>query len=370
MAIELLIPETGSVPRFPVTKIPTQDWQDGLLVRSPNWLGDAVMTLPALAQLKKIIPRPCGLFVACPQGIAPLFEAMPETVDKVIPLKDPHAFPTRQEYLRVRWILAGVGILFNNSFRDALWLKYAKIPKLYGAAARFRSLLLERSFTFPPRQDRVLNKPHQAAKYLSIAMALGAEEWDGTLPKFSLLSEPELYSDTLREALACGNLLAIAPGAAYGDAKRWDAEGFRATALWWIRENGGKVALLSAKNEMDSARRILEGLPEEQVFDLAGKTSLNALMLLLKNCRMCVANDSGTMHLAAVLGVPGVVPFGPTDPAATSPLSARWRILYDKQPCAPCFKRECPDGTKKCLGAIRGTDMIDAIKSLGKIECL
>jgi len=263
--------------------------------------------------------------------------------------------------------MAGIGVLFNNSFRDALWFKCARIPKLYGASARFRSFLLERSFSFPPRLDHVLNKPHQAAKYLSIAMAMGAGEWDGTLPNFAIPYEPELYSDTLRSALECGNLLAIAPGAAYGDAKRWNAEGFRKAALWWIKERDGHVALLSAPNEADSARRVLEGLPEEKVFDLAGKTSLNALMLLLRNCRMCAANDSGTMHLAAVLGAPGVVPFGPTDPAATSPLSARWRILYDKQPCAPCFKRECPDGTKKCLEAIRGTDMTEAMKSLEKI---
>ncbi len=367
MALERLIPEIGDIPRFPVKTIAPPDWRDGLIVRTPNWLGDAVMAVPALVQLRKIVPDSCALFVVCPKGIAPLFEAMPEIVTRVIPLSDPHAFPSRDEFLRVRWAMAGVGILFNNSFRDALWFKYARIPKLFGAAARFRSFLLERSFAFPPRLDHVLNKPHQAAKYLSIAAALGAGEWDGTLPRFEIPYEPELYSDTLRAALACDRLLSIAPGAAYGDAKRWNAEGFREAALWWIKERNGHVALLSAPNEADSARRVLEGLPEDRVFDLAGKTSLNALMLLLRNSRMCAANDSGTMHLGAVLGAPGVVPFGPTDPAATSPLSARWRILYDKQSCAPCFKRECPDGTKKCLGAIRGTDMIEAMKSLEKI---
>ncbi len=367
MTLERLTPEIGPVPQFPVKTIPVPDWRDGLILRTPNWLGDAVMAIPAMIQLKKIVPASCGLFVVCPKGIAPLFEAMPEIVDRVIVLRDPHAFPSREEFSRVRWALAGIGILFNNSFRDALWFKCARIPKLYGASARFRSFLLERSFSFPPRLDHVLNKPHQAAKYLSIAMALGAEEWDGTLPDFAIPYEPELYSDTLRSALECDNLLAIAPGAAYGDAKRWHAEGFREAALWWIREKGGRIALLSAPNEADSARRVLEGLPEESVFDLAGKTSLNALMLLLKKARFCVANDSGTMHLAAVLGAPGVVPFGPTDPAATSPLSSRWRILYDKQSCAPCFKRECPDGTKKCLESIRGTDMIEAMKSLEKI---
>lgn len=364
MALERMIPEIGEIPRFPVQKLEQGDWRDGLLVRSPNWLGDAVMTLPALRVLRKIVPEPCGLFVACPKGIVPFFEALPGLVDKVIPLSDPHAFPTRSEWKDVRWLQAGAAVLFNNSFRDALWIKSCRIPKLYGAAARFRSLLLERAFQFPPRLDHELNKPHQAAKYLAVALALGGDDWDGILPEIVIPEHPELYPDAVRSCLQEKNLLALAPGAAYGAAKRWDPESFREVARWWIQEQNGKVVLVSGKTEIETARPAVEGLPAEFVIDLAGKTSLDMLMLILRRAKLCVANDSGAMHLAAALGTPGVVPFGSTDPAATSPISTSWRMLFDKHPCAPCFKRVCPYGSRACMKAVKPADVIAAAADL------
>ena len=364
MALERMVPELGEIPRFEPEKLKLSDWRDGLLIRTPSWLGDAVMTLPALAVLRQIVPEPCGLFVTCPRSIAPLFRTLPGIVNAVVELADPHAFPTREEWKTVRWLNAGVCLLLNNSFRDALWLKSCRIPKLYGTGARFRSFLMERTFAFPPRRDHELNKPHQAAKYLAMAMALGAPDWDGIMPEFTIPEEPETWPDEVRTALQSEKLLALAPGAAYGAAKRWDEERFREVAEWWIRERGGKVALLCSGKEAQAARAAIEGLTQGSCFDLGGKTSLETLMLILKKSSACVANDSGIMHLAAALGTPGAAPFGSTDPAATSPLSRRWRILFDKQPCAPCFKRVCPRGDRACMKAVAAGDVIAALDQL------
>ena len=265
---------------------------------------------------------------------------------------------------RVRWLNAGLALLFNNLFRDALWIKACRVPKLFGTDARFRSFLLARAFRFPPRRDHQLNLPHQAAKYLAMAQALGAPEWDGALPEFSLPYEPEIWPDELRAVLQEKNLLALAPGAAYGAAKRWDPVRFGEVARWWVQERGGKAVLLCTGKEAEDARKALAGLPEGSYYDLAGKTSLETLMMVLKRAVCCVANDSGGMHLAAVLGTPGAAPFGSTDPAATSPLSKKWRILFDKQPCAPCFKRVCPKGNPVCMKAISAADMIDALRQV------
>lgn len=177
MSLEILAPDLGEIPVFPVTKPDRYDWRDGVLIRTPNWLGDIVMTLPAMMQLRRAVPEKCGIFVACPKGLATVFHALPDLVDKVVELRDAHRFPTRAEMSEIRALYAGIGILFNNSFRDALWMKAALIPRLYGAAARNRSWLLTRAFQFPKRQDRVLNRPHHAAKYLSMSMALGAPAW-------------------------------------------------------------------------------------------------------------------------------------------------------------------------------------------------
>ena len=364
MALERMIPEIGEVPVFERRELSLHEWRDGLLVRSPNWLGDAVMSLPALAVLRKMLPEPCGLFVACPKGLVPLFRMLPGVVNRVVGLADPHAFPSKQERKDVRWLQAGAALLLNNSFRDALWIKSCRIPQLYGAGARFRSFLLKRVFSFPPRLDHELNKPHQAAKYLAMAYALGAPEWDGVMPEFVIPREPETWSDELRAVLQEKQLLALAPGAAYGAAKRWDPLRFRDVAAWWIRERKGKVVLLCAAKEAADARTALSGLPAESCFDLGGKTTLETLMLVLRQARACVANDSGAMHLAAALGTPGAAPFGSTDPAATSPLSENWRILFDKQPCAPCFKRVCPKGRALCMEAVSAEAVTEVLRSL------
>ena len=119
MSLEILAPDLGEIPVFPVTKPDRYDWRDGVLIRTPNWLGDIVMTLPAMMQLRRAVPEKCGIFVACPKGLAPVFHALPDLVDKVVELRDAHRFPTRAEMSEIRALYAGIGILFNNSFRDA-----------------------------------------------------------------------------------------------------------------------------------------------------------------------------------------------------------------------------------------------------------
>ena len=364
MSLEVLTPEIGEVPAFPVTEPDVYDWKDGVLIRTPNWLGDIILTLPAMMVLRKILPEKCGIFVACPKGFVPIFEALPGLADRIVGLRDAHGFPSWFEFNNIRGLYAGAGIVFNNSFRDALWMRAAAIPRLYGAAARNRSWLLTRAFEFPKRRDRVLNRPHHAAKYLAMVMALGAPAWDGTLPDFQIPYSPECASDEVRRAVESEHLLAVAPGAAYGAAKRWDTDAFREVCRWWIAERKGVVTVLSAKGEAELASAAVRGLPAESVIDLAGKTSMTELMRILRNAEMCVANDSGNMHLSAALGGKGVAPFGPTDPAATSPISSRWRLLFNKQECAPCFKRVCPGGSRKCLKSISASDVVAQIQDL------
>ena len=347
----VMIPEYGEVPVFETFRFEKKDWHDGIVVRSPNWLGDAVMSIPALLQLKSLLPEFCGLFVICPKGIAPLFHALP-CVDRVIPAADPHAFLSADERLSVRRLQPGIGVLLNNSFRDALSLKLARVPMLFGAKARNRSWLLKRAYEFPKRITAALNKPHQAAKYMAIAQALGAAPWDGVFPEFRENIQREVLPPELEVLYRKEKILAVAGGAAYGAAKRWPASSFGAVAGKWIGEKGGFVIALGSQSERPIAEEILAGLPENRVLNVAGKTSLDELMLILKRSSMCIANDSGVMHLAAVLGVPGVAPFGSTDPAATSPLSGKWRIVFDKIECAPCFRRVCPKGTKECFDSL------------------
>ena len=350
------IPDFGEIISFPRIDIPLSAWRDGLVVRTPNWLGDAVMAVPALVQMKKIIPASCGLFVVVPPALKTLFESM-EFIDEVITLHKAHAAWTKRDVHNVFKLRAGIGLLQNNSLRDTIYFRAARIPKLYGAAKRGRSLLLTKSFAFPKIRKGKLNKLHHAGRYLSMAYALGAPEWQGELPEFTPAKEPELFPAEVAEVLKYDKLLVIAPGAAYGEAKRWPAENFRAVCSDWL-DNGGTAAVIGTSAEKNAADEVCRGLPKNKTANLAGKTDLADILEILKHAEICIANDSGIMHLSAVLGGRGAAVFGSTDPTSTSPVSVKWKILFERQECAPCFRRECPYGHYKCLKAVT-PDMVE-----------
>lgn len=363
--LTIIKPELAPAPEFAVTPLDEMKLKDGIVVRVPNWLGDAIMTLPALMQLRKIMPEDYGIFVVCPAALTDLFKALP-FVDVVFQLKQTHRAWTLEEIKSLGKLHAGVGILFNNSLRDTIHFRLAGIGTLYGAAARFRGILLKRSFKFPKRQDFVLNGLHHANKYLSIVKALGAPDWNGELPEFNITPEFEKLRPELLEICRHPRLMTLAAGAAYGSSKRWDSGSFKAVIEWWIAK-GGIAAVLGTGKEQEICGETIDGLPTDKVFNLAGKTNMPELMHLLKSSAVCVANDSGVMHLAAALGCPGVAIFGPTDHSATSPISAAWKIVFQKQPCAPCFKRECPKGDPVCMTSITPQMVIAELEKMNLV---
>jgi heptosyltransferase-2 len=352
-------PNLAAAPEFPVRPLNMEHIRDGLIVRVPNWLGDIVMTLPALMQLKKILPEYCGLFVICSPGVKDLLESLP-IIDYVIPLEKVHSNWSRNDIKKISQLKAGAGILFNNSLRDAVFMRLSGIKHLYGAKARGRSMLLKRSFDFPARFSEGLNRMHHTRKYLSIVKALGAPDWDGSLPEFKIKHDLSKSKAEIRNICAHSSLMTIAAGAAYGGSKRWSAQRYKEVANWWIKE-GGIVAVLGSDKEKDIAAEVITGLEREYAFNLAGKTNICELMHILRSARICVANDSGIMHLSAVLGKPGVAIFGPTDYTATGPISDTWRVIYEKLSCSPCFKRECPRGHNKCMDLCRTTQVVKQI---------
>ena len=345
---------------FAPQPLPAAEWRNGLLVRMPNHLGDAVMALPALRALRGILPPACALFVITPEPLRQLYAAL-KCVDGTVGFKDPHSWWGSEVREEIRALRMGAAVLFNNSLRDVISLRRAGVPHLYGAAKRGRSILLTRSFRFPPRRDRELAAAHQAKRCLAMAAALGADVSAPAMPEFDLSRLMPPLTDRLC-ALARHPLhLVLAAGAAYGAAKRWPEGNYRTVADFWLRR-GGVVSVVGSKAEREVGDLVLAGFPPEKSFNLCGETSVNALMVLLKSAALCVANDSGVMHLAAALGTPGVAVFGPTDPAATAPVTEDWILLYEKLPCAPCFKRTCPDN--KCIRAITPAMVLQAVEEL------
>lgn len=334
----------------------------GIAVRVPNWLGDAVMTLPAVKALRAMLPEGAPLVVIAPPQSASLFRVMPE-VTYVIVIDQAHKSWSARVYRKLQRYKFSVGVLFNNSFRDAWQMRRAGISDLYGRSARCRSILMKRAMRFPKWKKGVLNESHHANEYLSMVCAMGATRPEPLMPQLTPPLTMGHLSLKIQAFCQHPKLLVMAPGAAYGAAKRWNSEKFRIVADAYIKK-GGIVVVLGSKGERAIGDEVIAGLPVNRAFNLSGETDFMALYNIINNARACVANDSGIMHLAAAMGIPGVAVFGPTDYRATGPVSDKWLLVFDKERCAPCFKRVCPQGSRQCMEKLSAGEVIEALQEL------
>ncbi|MDE1169970.1 MAG: lipopolysaccharide heptosyltransferase II [Verrucomicrobium sp.] len=294
-----------------------------LLLRSPNWLGDAVMALPAVRSLRRGLPG-AELVVAAPASLAALWRACP-AVDRVVPLPRPRSYRATVPLLRA----AGPkrALLFPNSFRSALEMRLAGVHALTGLGHAGRRFLL-------PRAGRVAPRPfswaalHQQFEYLHLAAALGGDGDAGG-------PEPLLRAgEGSREGVL------LCPGAAYGPAKRWPAARFAEVGRALAALGLGPVFIHGAPGDRAAAAEVAAGVPG--AVNRAGETTPEEFLAAVAGARLVVTNDSGAMHVAAACGTPGVAVFGSTEPRRTGPLGESVRVVREHVPCSPCFLRECP----------------------------
>ena len=293
------------------------------MVRSPNWLGDAVMSLPAVRNLKTILGGG-RLAVAAPEKLAALWQTCP-FVDEVISLDRPKSVTACARKLRAGKF--GSAVLLPNSFRAAAEAALALIPQRIGYARSGRGFLLTRAVPVPPRNPARL---HQRHYYLHLVAAL-AEINDESMPALRL---PTVPGKTLPP------ILALCPGAEYGPAKRWPVDRFATVAKHFAEQHKLRPVIFGASGDAPMAAELATLLPEAE--NRAGQTSLAELIGALATARLVLCNDSGAMHLASALGTPTVAIFGSTEPLLTGPLGARTAVLRHHVPCSPCFLRECP----------------------------
>ncbi len=317
-----------------------------LVVRSPNWLGDAVMALPAVRNLKALLVGH-QLSVAAPEKLVALWQACP-FVNHVIALDQPKNLRAVAGKLRDGKFASAV--LLPNSLRAALEVWQARIPNRFGYARGGRGLFLTRTIPAPPRNPVRL---HQKFFYLDLAVALGAPA-DSTLPELRL---PPGVEPSPADAAP---LAALCPGAEYGPAKRWPMENFAAVGQALV-QRGFQIVILGATGDAPLAAELAGFLPGCR--NLTGQTDLAQFMLELSRCRLVVSNDSGAMHLASALGVRTVAIFGSTEPALTGPLGPRTAVLRHHVPCSPCFLRECPIDFA-CMNGIKPAMVLAAADKL------
>ena len=334
-----------------------------VLVRGVNWIGDAVMTIPALRSLKRSVPGSKISLLVKP-WVAPLFEKDP-VVDEIILYTDEFKGVSGKLKLARKLKARGfcMAILFQNAFDAALLAFLAKIPKRIGYNRDGRRLLL----THPVAFDTHTRSLHHIDYYLNLTRRAGFETMY-EMPWIFLGPEERLKARDML-ALLKRPIVAINPGAAYGSSKRWHPERFAEVAEGVMQELGGSVVLLGGPKEIGIADEILRSMDSslitpDSLLNLAGRTSLRELAALISECAVLVTNDSGPMHIGYAVGTPLVAIFGSTSPELTGPVGSSDRVIIHKIECSPCFERECRKKDLQCMELITSQEVFDAVKKL------
>jgi len=295
-----------------------------ILIRATNWVGDAVMSLPALGAIRARFPK-AHIAVLAKPWVADLYRRE-SFADEVIP------------YDASRWEMArrlrprkfDCAILLQNAFDAALIAWLARIPVRIGYNRDGRRLLLTRAVKAPQRGEI---PRHERFYYLELLRRAGILD---TLPSSDAIHLEGGGPKQVRK------MIGVSPGAAYGTAKQWLPERFAEAAAQVAGARGAEVALFGSSAERELCERIARLLTSHKVTNYAGQTTLGEFIDLASQCEVFLTNDSGAMHIASALGVPTVAIFGATDDVATGPTGPLARVVREPVDCSPCLLRECP----------------------------
>jgi lipopolysaccharide heptosyltransferase II len=316
-----------------------------ILIRSSNWLGDAVMSVPAVRAIKNGRPD-VHVTIAAPEKIAAMWKLVPE-VDATIALPEGSLLPVVR--LLKQQTSFDVAILFPNSLRVALESWLSGIPRRVGYRGHWRSWFVNQIV----REPRKPGPPeHHSVRFLRIASQCGAER-----PRIEP-PDPNQTSKAEHQTLMIG----LCPGAEYGPAKRWLPERFAEAAAKITAQSSAQWILLGTKKDAAIGEQIAAAIGDHCV-NRIGQTTLEQLIDELRRCSLLLTNDTGTMHLAALVGVPVVAVFGSTEPRLTGPLGNGHIVLRHHVECSPCFLRECPIDFR-CMKAVSADEVANAVLSM------
>jgi len=330
-------------------------------VRLPNWVGDAVLALPALEGLAA---TGAPLLVGGRAAPLELTAHIAPEAPRLLLRRGRGPGLSRWEAVRaLRGARPEQALLLTPSFSAALCAWVAGVPRRIGWPEQGRGVLLTRPV---PRSTR--GTLHITEEFQALARAAGATSFPAH-PSFPVdpcarrTAEAWLSERLAAEARAQRPRLALCPGARYGWAKQWPAERFMALRIL-AEGRGWSGIVMGAAGEENLAQRILAGSGPAWV-SACGAGTLRLAAELLRGCDAAVCNDTGTMHLAAAVGTPVVALFGPSEPQWTGPRGLGHRILRANCACAPCFRRTCPQGQPApCMLAITAPEVMRAIEDL------
>ncbi|HET7107992.1 MAG TPA: lipopolysaccharide heptosyltransferase II [Candidatus Acidoferrum sp.] len=336
-----------------------------IMIRATNWVGDAIMALPALRAVRQRHPDAQISIVARPY-VGDIYRDQ-QVCNELIPydpMGDHHGWNGREKLIAaLRSHKFDLALLLQNAF-DAAWLAWrAQIPQRIGYARDARSLLLTKAVPVPNPGEI---PPHEKFYYLELLRRAG---WLDQLPndQHIALRVPDSARQRAAQSLVAAGArphatrIAVGAGASYGSAKCWPPDRFAKSLNALLSRADADVILFGTPGELPVSAAIASELQRAPI-NLTGKTSIADLPALLSQCHLFLGNDSGAMHVAAAVGLPVVAVFGPTDPLGTAPVTPRLTIVQQKPYCSPCFLRRCPTD-HRCMTAVTPEMVESALRS-------
>lgn len=335
-----------------------------VLVKEVNWLGDLVMSGPALRAMRRAWPA-AHLALLIKRELAGFFDGA-RWIDEVIPYgvaRGARGIADRARIVAaIRSAEFDLAVLFPNSFSSALWVAIAGVRRRAGYARNGRGALLTDKSA--PAKDEKRHQVHYWLKMVSDCLGVQGEPDDFTIE----VHEPHRLK--MRDWLVAHRrrpgkpLIAIAPAAAYGPAKEWPLYQYSALIDLLAERFGAECVLVGAPGERAKCAEVARGAKHGAMV-AAGETGAGELVAMLSQCDGFAGNDSGCMHVAGALGIPTVAIFGSTDPGRTGPLGSRTRVLYRALECSPCLARTCRFGHYNCLTLTTPQQVAESLSSLG-----
>ncbi len=330
-----------------------------IVIRVPNWIGDAVLAMPAIESVRDNFPQ-ASISIAAKSWVKDLFvsNSLAADVLSLPEANDVKSLWTVAQDLKARSF--DLGLLLTNSFGSAFLFYLARIPKRWGYGTDGRTVLLTKSVALKESDA----PRHQLFHYLDLLRSLGLRT---VSPELKLCVSPSKSRAARNRLLSMGldlrkPLVIICPGASYGPSKRWPASHFARLASLLQERREVDILVIGSAEESGVAATVASAM-EKKPAVLAGETTLNDLAGLISHASLFVSNDTGPMHMANALGVPVVAIFGPTDPAVTGPFQKPSVCLKKDVPCWPCSYRKCPYD-HRCLMSIDPEEVFQASQEL------
>lgn len=338
-----------------------------ILIVSTSWLGDAVITIPAIYGIKNLFPD-ARLSILAKDTIADIFKTV-EAVDEIIPFHKEKGFKKAFAVLKTASMLKAKKFdrvyIFPRSLGSALTCFIAGIPERIGFGSGGRGFFL----TETVKRDKKTLSKHQVHYYKKLLKSSGRTGF----PELPKVNVPENNINWAREFLISKReglknfLVGINPGSTYGEAKQWLPERFGELAKRLYKNNSCDIIIFGDSNSSPLAEKISKGL-ENKAIDVTGKTDILQLAALLKECDLLITNDTGPMHVACAVQTPVVAVYGSTNHVTTSPLGPDAVMIKKNTPCSPCMKRVCPEEHHLCMKNISTDDVEKAV--LEKLKTL